>query len=51
MIIIQRNGTIHIIIVTFIMDNSIGRLKNLLCYDFQNRIIYEEKDFVFKTKI
>jgi hypothetical protein len=51
MIIIQRNGTIHIIIVTFIMDNSIGRLKTLLCYDFQNRIIDEEKDFVFKTKI
>jgi hypothetical protein len=47
----QRNDTIHIIIVTFIMDNSIGRLKTLLCYDFQNGIIDEEKDFVFKTKI
>jgi hypothetical protein len=50
MITIQRNDIICIIIVTFIMDNSIGRLNFLLCYDFQNGIIDEEKHFVFKTK-
>jgi len=44
---IQKNGTIKTIIVTKHLRGEIRRLEVLLCYDYQNGIIHEEKDIIF----
>ncbi len=49
-VIIQRNGTIRTIIVTKHLGGEIRRLEVLLCYDYQNDIIDEEKDIIFATE-
>jgi hypothetical protein len=47
---IQGNGTFKIIIITKHVGGEARRLEVLLCYDYQNGIIDEEKDIIFATK-
>ncbi len=48
---IQMNGTIKTIIITKHLGGEIRRQEVLLCYDYQNGIIDEEKDIIYKAKI
>jgi hypothetical protein len=47
---IQGNGTIRTIIVTKHLGSEVGRLKVLLCYDYQNSFTNEEENIIFITK-
>jgi hypothetical protein len=47
---IQGNGTVKIITVTKHLRSEVRRPKVLLCYDYQNGIIYEEEDIIFTIK-
>jgi hypothetical protein len=44
---IQRNVTIRTITITKHLGGEITKLKNLVCYDYQNGIIYDEEDIIF----
>jgi hypothetical protein len=48
---IQRNGTIRTIIVAKHLRGEVKRLEVLLCYDYQNGIIDEEKDIIFVIEL
>jgi len=44
---IQQNGTVKTITITKHLGGEVRRPKMLLCYDYQNGIINEEKDIIF----
>jgi hypothetical protein len=48
---IQGKGAIRTIIITKHLRGEVKRPEVLLCYDYQNDIIDEEKDIIFTTKL
>jgi hypothetical protein len=50
---IQGNGTTKTITITKHLGGEVRRPKVLLCYDYQNGIIYEEENIIFamETKL
>jgi len=50
-IILQGNGIIKIIIVTKHLGGEVRKVEVLLCYNYQNSIIDEEKDIIFATQL
>jgi hypothetical protein len=48
---IQGNGTIRMIVTTKHLRNEIKKLEVLMCHDFQHKIINDEDDVMFKTKL
>jgi hypothetical protein len=48
---IQENGTIKTITITKCLGGEVRKPKVLLCYDYQNGIIDEEKNIIFITKL
>ncbi len=50
-IILQGNGIIKIITVTKHLGGEVRKLEVLLCYNYHNGIIDEEKDIIFATQL
>jgi hypothetical protein len=48
---IQGNGTIQTIIITKHLGSEVRKLEVLMCYNYQNGIIDEEKDIIFVTEL